>query len=115
MLFCLSEQVANVPVRNVGSIAGNMMLLHEHPGFQSDIVLVLETIGASLIVGDSFTGAEREYTITAFNNLDMSGKVIWAVLLPVYSNDTIMRSYKVMPRAQVRKIVSSYSSQVPRV
>ncbi|XP_074617346.1 xanthine dehydrogenase/oxidase-like [Acropora palmata] len=94
------RKVANVPVRNVGSIAGNMMLLHEHPGFQSDIVLVLETIGASLIIGDSFTGAEREYTITAFNNLDMSGKVIWAVLLPVYSNDTIMRSYKVMPRAQ---------------
>ena len=28
-----------------------MMLLHEHPGFQSDIVLVLETIGASLIIG----------------------------------------------------------------
>jgi len=27
------------------------MLLHEHPGFQSDIVLILETIGASLIVG----------------------------------------------------------------
>ena len=27
------------------------MLLHEHPGFQSDIVLVLETVGASLIIG----------------------------------------------------------------
>ena len=27
------------------------MLLHEHPGFQSDIVLILETIGASLIIG----------------------------------------------------------------
>ena len=27
------------------------MLLHDHPGFQSDISLLLETIGASLIVG----------------------------------------------------------------
>ena len=27
------------------------MLLHDHPGFQSDIALLLETIGASLIVG----------------------------------------------------------------
>ena len=29
------------------------MLLHDHPGFQSDIALLLETIGASLIVGKS--------------------------------------------------------------
>ena len=27
------------------------MLLHDHPGFQSDIALLLETIGASVIVG----------------------------------------------------------------
>lgn len=94
------RKVANVPVRNVGSIAGNMMLLHEHPGFQSDIVLVLETVGASLIIGDSYSGTETEYTITAFNNLDMTGKIIWAILLPVYTNDSIMCSYKVMPRAQ---------------
>ena len=27
------------------------MILHEHPGFQSDIVLILETVDASLIIG----------------------------------------------------------------
>ncbi|XP_068702018.1 xanthine dehydrogenase/oxidase-like [Montipora foliosa] len=94
------RKVANVPVRNVGSIAGNMMILHEHPGFQSDIVLLLETVDASLIIGDSYSGTEAEYTITAFNNLDMTGKIIWAVLLPVYANNTVMCSYKIMPRAQ---------------
>ncbi|CAH3170659.1 unnamed protein product [Porites lobata] len=94
------RKVANVPVRNVGSIAGNLMLLHDHPGFQSDIALLLETIGASLIVGDSYSSTEAEYTLSAFNKLDMTGKVILAVLLPVYTKDCVMRSYKVMPRAQ---------------
>ncbi|KAJ7381027.1 hypothetical protein OS493_004623 [Desmophyllum pertusum] len=45
------RKVANVPVRNVGSIAGNLMLTHDHPDFPSDIFTILEAAGTRLIIG----------------------------------------------------------------
>ena len=43
------------------------MLLHDHPGFQSDIALLLETIGASLIVGKTscYTRRRSWYLVRA--------------------------------------------------
>lgn len=45
------DLVAHVPVRNAGTLAGNLSIKHEHNEFPSDIFLLLETIGATLTIG----------------------------------------------------------------
>ncbi|XP_073232045.1 xanthine dehydrogenase/oxidase-like [Porites lutea] len=94
------RKVANVPVRNVGGIAGNLMLTHAHSGFPSDIFTILEAVEACLIIGDSTTESESQYSLLEFLSLDMTGKVILAVMLPVLSRDYIIFTHKVMPRSQ---------------
>nr|XP_058949586.1 xanthine dehydrogenase/oxidase-like isoform X1 [Pocillopora verrucosa] len=94
------RKVANVPVRNVASIAGNLMLTHDHPDFPSDIFTILEAAGARLIIADSSTASETQYSLMQFLSLDMTGKVILAVLLPIFTSDYIICTYKVMPRSQ---------------
>jgi len=37
----------------VASIAGNLMLTHDHPDFPSDIFTILEAAGARLIIGNN--------------------------------------------------------------
>lgn len=45
------DLVANVPVRNAGTIAGNLSIKHRHPAFPSDVYLLLEGVGARLTIG----------------------------------------------------------------
>lgn len=42
------DLIANVPVRNTGTIAGNLSIKHEHNDFPSDLYLILETVGATM-------------------------------------------------------------------
>ena len=49
------QRVANTPIRNAGTLAGNLMLKHAHREFPSDVFLLLETIGAMLTIGIKFT------------------------------------------------------------
>ena len=51
--YCLElvkhiDLVAHVPVRNVGTIAGNLATKHKHNEFPSDVFLMLESIGAKI-------------------------------------------------------------------
>lgn len=39
-----------------GTIAGNLMIKHAHPEFPSDIFMLLETIGATLSIGETLGG-----------------------------------------------------------
>ena len=48
------QRVANTPIRNAGTLAGNLMLKHAHREFPSDVFLLLETIGAMLTIGIKF-------------------------------------------------------------
>ena len=43
--------VANTPVRNAGSWAGNMMLKHAHHEFPSDVFLLLAAAGGRIQIG----------------------------------------------------------------
>ncbi|KAJ2951524.1 hypothetical protein O0L34_g13676 [Tuta absoluta] len=43
--------VAHVPVRNLGTIAGNLMIKYQHNEFPSDVFLLFETVGAQLTIG----------------------------------------------------------------
>ena len=45
--------VANTPVRNMGSWAGNLMIKHAHREFPSDVFLLLTAARARLLVGES--------------------------------------------------------------
>jgi xanthine dehydrogenase/oxidase len=44
------DLVAHIPVRNIGSLAGNLAIKHRHHEFPSDIFLLLETCGATVTI-----------------------------------------------------------------
>ncbi|CAH0562395.1 unnamed protein product [Brassicogethes aeneus] len=93
------DLVANVAVRNGGTIAGNLMLKHQHKDFPSDIFLILETLGAQLTIVDP---SNKEYygSPEEFLSLDMTNKVIRCITLPGLSHNHEFASYKIMPRSQ---------------
>ena len=45
-------KIANVPVRNVGSWAGNLMLTHDHDNFPSDVFTMMAGVGAKVTIGE---------------------------------------------------------------
>lgn len=45
------DLVAHVPVRNFGSLAGNLSIKHAHNEFPSDIFLILTAVDAQLEIG----------------------------------------------------------------
>ncbi|CAG7707626.1 unnamed protein product [Allacma fusca] len=92
------KRVANISVRNAGTLAGNLMLKHDHKEFQSDIFLVLETIGAMLTIASS-PSLQNMWTVEDFLNMNMQGKIIYSVHLPALKNMTF-RSFKISRRYQ---------------
>ncbi|XP_076758274.1 uncharacterized protein LOC143427746 [Xylocopa sonorina] len=93
------DLIASVPVRNIGSLAGNLMIKHGHREFPSDLFLMLETAGARLHIVES--GSKKtSMTLLEFLNFDMKHKIIYSIILPALSKDYEYRSYKIMPRAQ---------------
>ncbi|KAF6205375.1 hypothetical protein GE061_019546 [Apolygus lucorum] len=94
------ELVAHIPVRNVGTIAGNLSIKHQHREFPSDIFLILETAGATLIIEDQ-TGLATTATPMEYLDIDMRGKLITKVILHALSSEHYyFRTYKIMPRSQ---------------
>ncbi|KAJ8719331.1 hypothetical protein PYW08_011506 [Mythimna loreyi] len=91
--------VAHIAVRNVGSIAGNLMIKHRHSEFQSDLFLLFETIGAQLSIM-SPTGLVQMVTMQQFLKLDMKGRVILNVMLPPLNKQYKLVTFKIMPRSQ---------------
>ncbi|XP_015110495.1 indole-3-acetaldehyde oxidase [Diachasma alloeum] len=93
------DLIASVSVRNVGTIAGNLMIKHKHNEFPSDLFLILETAGAEIHILES-PGQKSIVNFIDFMNTDMNHKIIYSVSLPALSPDHVYRSYKIMPRAQ---------------
>lgn len=94
------DLIANVPVRNTGTLAGNLMMKHAHPDFPSDIFLTFEALDAKVEVGGK-AGEKLSMTIAEFLKSDMSKKVLLSFTLPAYPEDRFLfGSYKIMPRAQ---------------
>lgn len=101
------DLIANVPVRNNGTIAGNLMIKNAHREFPSDIFILLEAAGAVLTVDVGSTSwsifAEKTVQLSPkdFVSFDMNKKLLTKVTLPSYDPlKFIFRSYKIMPRAQ---------------
>ncbi|XP_047533955.1 xanthine dehydrogenase 1-like [Vanessa atalanta] len=91
--------VAHIPVRNLGTVAGNLMLKNKSNGFPSDIYLLFETVGAQLTIV-SAPGDSKILTMQDFLNEDMTGKIILNVLLPPLNAAHKITTFKIMPRSQ---------------
>nr|BAR64767.1 aldehyde oxidase [Ostrinia furnacalis] len=93
------DLVAHIPVRNIGTIGGNLFMKHTNNDFQSDIFLLFETIGAMVTIAES-SQKTKAVTFIEFLNTDMKDKIIMNVLLPPLSQCCLFKSYKIMPRSQ---------------
>uniref|UniRef100_A0A1B0DQ14 Uncharacterized protein n=1 Tax=Phlebotomus papatasi TaxID=29031 RepID=A0A1B0DQ14_PHLPP len=94
------NRIATVPVRNVGTIAGNLMIKHDHNEFISDIFLLLEVVGATITINDT-NGVQKTVSPEDFLNVDMDKKVITRITMPQLAPDRFrLRSYKITDRAQ---------------
>ncbi|XP_063365129.1 uncharacterized protein LOC134653665 [Cydia amplana] len=93
------QLVAHIPVRNLGTIAGNLMIKHHYNEFQSDVFLLMETVGAYITIMDTEKQGKK-LTLQDFLKVDMRSKVITNVLLPPLGRDYKFESFKVMARAQ---------------
>ncbi|XP_037034826.1 xanthine dehydrogenase-like [Bradysia coprophila] len=94
------DLIANVPVRNVGTIAGNLSIKHQNVEFPSDLFLILETVGAKLKIAESATKYST-VSVAEYLNVDMRHKIILNVVLPLLDQkEYTFRSYKIMPRSQ---------------
>ncbi|XP_024942171.1 xanthine dehydrogenase 1 isoform X2 [Cephus cinctus] len=93
------DLIASVSVRNIGTLAGNLMIKHTHHEFPSDLFLILETVGAQLHILED-PSKKTSTALMDFLHLDMKHKIIYSILLPSLSKDYEFRSYKIMPRTQ---------------
>ncbi len=76
------QKVANTNVRNVGTIAGNLMLKHAHNDFESDVFNLLECVGAQI----SIMTSSREQSLHSprdFLDVDMTKKIIYFISFPM--------------------------------
>lgn len=93
------DLIASVPVRNIGTIAGNLMIKHRHREFPSDLFLIFETVGAEVHVLEA-PGKKSSVSLLEFLDVNMRNKIIYSLVFPRLSKEYEFRSYKIMPRAQ---------------
>jgi len=97
--FCNQLQyVASTAVREIGSLAGNLMLKHTHPQFQSDVFNLLEVVGAKITVADN-TSSQKEYLPSNWLQTDMKKKIILHITFPTIDKSHVFSYYKVSPRS----------------
>ncbi|XP_001864335.2 xanthine dehydrogenase [Culex quinquefasciatus] len=94
------DLIANVPVRNTGTIAGNLSIKNQHHEFPSDMYLILEAVGAQFTIMES-GGKTSTISPAQFVSKDMKKKLVLNVVLPPLDPKVfVFRSFKIMPRAQ---------------
>ncbi|XP_047533997.1 xanthine dehydrogenase/oxidase-like isoform X1 [Vanessa atalanta] len=93
------QLVANVAIRNQGTIAGNLMIKHKYRDFSSDIFLLLQAVGAQLTIR-SADGVTKTVTMENFLNENMRGKIILNVLLPPLNTAYKLVTYKVSAKSR---------------
>ncbi|KAJ8736260.1 hypothetical protein PYW08_006916 [Mythimna loreyi] len=99
VLYNHMEQVAHIPVRNIGTLAGNLALKNSDPSFQSDIFLLLDCVGATVTLVDR-ESRQTEMNLPEFLTIDMKGKVMTQIKLRPLSRHYELVTYKIKPREQ---------------
>ncbi|XP_065166258.1 uncharacterized protein [Atheta coriaria] len=92
------DLVATVPVRNIGTIAGNLFMKYKHNEFPSDVFLLLETMNAKLVLGSN----EKSQTVSPreFLGQNMFKTIIQRIEIPALDSSYKFQSYKIMPKSQ---------------
>ncbi|KAI5646251.1 molybdopterin-binding domain of aldehyde dehydrogenase domain-containing protein [Phthorimaea operculella] len=98
-LYDHMDLVAHIPVRNIGTIAGNLCLKNLHKEFPSDLFLLFETVGAMVTIAETLND-KVTVTLDDFLKTNMSGKVLLNILLPPLSEFSHIKTFKIMPRSQ---------------
>lgn len=88
------DLIAHVPVRNIGTLAGNLMIKYQHNEFQSDIFIILEAIDATVTIIDT-NKKEVKRSPGEFLAYNMKGKVIKEITIPARNSTFNYESYKV--------------------
>lgn len=93
------DLIANIPVRNNGTLAGNLMIKNANKEFPSDLFLILETLSAKIVIKSK--NENFAFTPAGFLRMKLEKKVISSIKIPSYDPAKfIFRSYKIMPRSQ---------------
>ncbi|XP_049878492.1 uncharacterized protein LOC126375553 [Pectinophora gossypiella] len=93
------DRVAHIPVRNIGTLAGNLVVKHDHPVFQSDVFLLLDCVGATITLVDR-NQRQTEVTLPQFLETDLKDKVLTQIKLPPLNRDYEIVTYKVAAKEQ---------------
>jgi len=97
------RRIASNQIRNVGSIAGNLMITQKHDDFPSDFMLVCMTLGATLTYQDPLAQSPSDRLTVPVENiygLDMSNKIIISIQWPFRQANEYVSTYKVALRKQ---------------
>lgn len=95
------RKVANAHVRNVGTLAGNLMMKHEHGEFPSDLAVLLEAAGAAVVTRAADENASEESApVSEWLRAPMDRRLVLRVDLPELEEDHVFASYKISPRQQ---------------
>lgn len=90
--------VANVPVRNVATWAGNMMMTKTHPDFASDVVLMM-TAARALVCVQSSSSSEEWMTVPEFlASPTASTSLLTALKIPYPAKNAVFDTWKVAQR-----------------
>ncbi|KAM3955308.1 aldehyde oxidase 2 [Aphomia sociella] len=93
------DLVAHIPVRNIGTIGGNLNMKYDNNDFQSDLFLLFETVGGIVTIANNVKHSKK-LSMAAFLKADMKKHVIINILLPPLPLCCILKTYKIMPRSQ---------------
>ena len=88
------------PPIQVGTWAGNLMLTHSNDNFPSDVYTIMEAVGAKVTIATSATDS-KSYSLQDFLSVAMTTSVIVSMEIPFLATNEQLKSFKVMPRAQV--------------
>eukprot|EP01119_Soliformovum_irregulare_P002161 TRINITY_DN1231_c0_g1_i2.p1 TRINITY_DN1231_c0_g1~~TRINITY_DN1231_c0_g1_i2.p1 ORF type:complete len:732 (-),score=224.06 TRINITY_DN1231_c0_g1_i2:1885-3753(-) len=90
------NKIAGHQIRNAGSILGNLMIVHAHKDFPSDMFTIMLGANATVMVGSS--AGVSELTLPELAHADMKGKLVLSIKIPFSKKGQVYKSYKVMPR-----------------
>ncbi|KAH9645120.1 hypothetical protein HF086_005665 [Spodoptera exigua] len=93
------EESMKVLRTSVGTIGGNLSLKNQFHDFPSDVFLLLATVGATITVVNNDL-SKVELKTKEFLTANLKDKLICDVKLPPLSSNNLIRTFKIMPRAQ---------------
>lgn len=92
-------KVANFQVRNSACWAGNVMLVHNHTNFPSDVFTIMMGANATLLLGNSVTNATKTVSFSSFLSEDMSNQIILSMTIPFASSTyEVLKTFKIALR-----------------